>query len=255
TWSQAGATSSYQWRRDGAPINAATGTTYLLVPADLGHAIAVTVTGHQAGYTDATVTSDPVTTLVGDPITFVAKPRLSGTPRVGRLLTADPGTWTGGAEGDPAPVVSYQWNRDGTPIPGAVGQQYQVQRADAGHRLTATVGATRPAYKPGTFTTAYLTVARLASSLTASLAKATIARGKAAVLRLTLRVPGVSGASGVVKVLDGAKVVRTVTVRRGTATAKITHLKPGKHRLHAVYAGTTSVAGSSSRTLRLTVKR
>ena len=53
--------SRYQWKRDGAAIGGATGSTYTTVTADVGHAITVAVTGAKLGYDTTTQTSDPVT--------------------------------------------------------------------------------------------------------------------------------------------------------------------------------------------------
>ncbi|MFJ6651605.1 S8 family serine peptidase [Microbacterium sp. NPDC091313] len=64
-------------------------------------------------------------------------PSISGDPRVGKTLTADPGVW------DPADVtIAYQWLRDGQPIEGATGQTYRVVKADIGTTLSVRVTAT-----------------------------------------------------------------------------------------------------------------
>jgi hypothetical protein len=55
---------SYQWKRDGAAIDGATGSTYTTATADIGHAITVAVTGAKLGYDTTTVTSDPVTITI-----------------------------------------------------------------------------------------------------------------------------------------------------------------------------------------------
>jgi hypothetical protein len=61
-----GATKSYQWLRDGAPIPAATGTTYTLINDDAGHVIAFQVGATEAGYPDATpAISEPVGPVTG----------------------------------------------------------------------------------------------------------------------------------------------------------------------------------------------
>ena len=66
-------------------------------------------------------------------------PTISGTPKVGRTLTADPGTW------EPADVqLRYQWLRDGAPIEGATSATYRVTRADVGTALSVQVTATQP---------------------------------------------------------------------------------------------------------------
>lgn len=256
TWDPSDATSKYQWFRDSAPIGGATAATYTLTAADFGHDVAVTVTGHKEGYTDNTITSAAIQPVVGDPIQFVMKPGVTGTGKVGRLLTADPGQWTGGTEGSGLPTYTYQWLRDGTAIPGAVAQTYQVDKADVGRDLAVLVTATRPAYKAGKFTTAPVHVAKLASSLRATLAKKTVARGRAASMTLVLTVPGMGSPTGAVKVMDGARVVKKAAFaagRHGVVVVRLTKLKPGVHKLRAVYAGSTTVAGATSKVVRLTV--
>lgn len=256
TWEPADATNTYQWLRDEAPIANATAATYKLVPADLGHAISVKVTGHKDGWTDNTITSDPVTPVTGDPIQFLLKPGLTGTGKVGKLLTADPGVWGSAGEDGAPPTFSYQWSRNGVAIPGAVAQTYQAQLADAGRSLTVTVKATRPAYKPGTFTTAGITVAKVATSLQAKTAKSTIKKGQAAVLALLLKAPGVAKPAGVVKVFDGKKLLKKLTLApgtRGRTSVRLAGLKPGLHRLTAVYAGSPALAGTTSKVVKLKV--
>jgi len=64
-------------------------------------------------------------------------PVISGDPRVGKTLTATPGTW------DPADVTTtFQWLRDGQPIEGATAATYKVVKADAGTTLSVRVTAT-----------------------------------------------------------------------------------------------------------------
>jgi serine protease len=57
-------------------------------------------------------------------------PSITGTPKVGVELHAQPGTWT------PGPVdFTYQWLRDGTLISGATGETYVPAGLDAGKTL------------------------------------------------------------------------------------------------------------------------
>jgi hypothetical protein len=258
TWDPADATNTYQWLRDEAPIASATAATYKLAPVDLGHAIKVLVTGHKDGWTDNTITSDPVTPVTGDAIQFVMKPRLTGTGKVNKLLTADPGVWGGVGEDGAAPAFSYQWNRNGVAIPGAVAQTYQAQLADAGKSLSVTVRATRPAYKPGTFTTAGLTVAKVVSTLQAKAARSTVKKGQKATLTLLLKAVGFASPTGAVKVFDGKKLLKSLSLGprdKGRSTVKLAGLKPGMHKLTAVYAGTASLAGATSKVVKLTVTK
>jgi sugar lactone lactonase YvrE len=77
----------------------------------------------------------PVTPRSAAP-TNTGAPELTGTAAVGQALSCSPGSWTGGAT-----RYSYQWNRDGLPLPSASGQSYIPTSADQGHTLTCTVTA------------------------------------------------------------------------------------------------------------------
>jgi hypothetical protein len=78
---------AYQWKRDGVAIDGATGSTYATVTADVGHAIAVAVTGSKLGYDTTTVTSDPVTVT---PKTTSANGQVGGTVPATLSLTLGP---------------------------------------------------------------------------------------------------------------------------------------------------------------------
>jgi hypothetical protein len=65
-------------------------------------------------------------------------PAITGTAQVGETLTATPGTWTGRE----TPSLSYQWNVDGSPVPGANALTYQPVAADEGDTITVTVTGT-----------------------------------------------------------------------------------------------------------------
>ena len=253
-WNQDGVTTTYQWLRDGVPINGATAASYKLVPDDLDSAISAKATGTKDGFTNGVVTSDSKTALIGDPITWTRQPAVSGTAKVGRLLTADPGAW---GTGD-TPLFGYQWKRNGVAIAGAVAQTYQIDTADFGRSLTVTITAARAGYQPGTFTTSKVAVAKRAATLRATLAKKTIAKSQRGVLALVLKVAGVTSPTGRVKVLDGKKVVSRLEFaagKRGKATVRLPRLKPGVHKLKAVYAGTATIAGAKSTVVRLTVRK
>ena len=75
-------------------------------------------------------------------------PSVSGTPRVGEVLTAAPGTWL------PEPAgYGYHWLRDGAAIPRADGAAYRVAAGDLGHRISVRVQASAdgaPAYSEPT---------------------------------------------------------------------------------------------------------
>lgn len=61
TWSPTATSYSYTWKRNGKAITGATKSTYLLVKADKGQKLTVTVTAHRYGWTNASVTTASVT--------------------------------------------------------------------------------------------------------------------------------------------------------------------------------------------------
>ena len=63
-------------------------------------------------------------------------PSISGTPAVGQKLTGAKGTWT--LEPN---RYTYQWLRNGTPIPNAIGTDYTPSTADAGAQISFRVTA------------------------------------------------------------------------------------------------------------------
>ena len=73
--------------------------------------------------------------LPGAPVNTVP-PSISGEPRVGERLTADPGEWNVEGLG-----FSYQWQADGVDIPDATKRHYKVKAADQGKAITVVVTA------------------------------------------------------------------------------------------------------------------
>ncbi|MBO9577925.1 MAG: hypothetical protein J7480_04040 [Microbacteriaceae bacterium] len=91
----------YDWLRDGVSLELPVDTTsYELTLDDATHVIAVRVTGSRAGFAAASALSNAKAVTELTP----GVPSVSGTLKVGSMLTADPGAW------DPAPVAfSYRW--------------------------------------------------------------------------------------------------------------------------------------------------
>lgn len=144
TWDPAPAGYGYQWLRDGAPIAGATGSSYLIVPADIGHLLQVRVTAHDSEQNATEALSAPTGAVQPGAFTSTSSPTITGKRRWGRTLKGWPGTWS------PAPTtLRYQWLRDGRTIRGATGRRYDLKLADFGARITFRVTAVRTHYRNG----------------------------------------------------------------------------------------------------------
>ena len=83
---------------------------------------------------------DDVTLSVAQsPPSNTLPPTISGSPVDGQTLTCDPGTWTG------SPTFTFEWLRDGVPIPGAMGSTYTLTPDDVGKQITCRVTGTNGA--------------------------------------------------------------------------------------------------------------
>ena len=132
---------TYQWLRNGASISGATKVTYVPTASDRGKKLTVRVKGTLSGYTSVTATSASVT--VGYGTITTAKPTITGTAKVGKKLTAHPGTWKAGAK---KPTLKYQWYASGAKISGATKSTYTLKSAQAGKKITVKVTGSASGY-------------------------------------------------------------------------------------------------------------
>lgn len=128
----------FQWTSDGKNIAGATDSTLLVGTENVGKTLAVKVTGSLADHVDATVASDPTKPVAPEPTapTTTIKPTISGTPQVGKTLTVNPGTWPEGT------TPTFQWLRDGQPIPDATNKTFGPGAATVGKKVTVKVTGT-----------------------------------------------------------------------------------------------------------------
>ena len=149
---------SYQWVAGGTDLGGATGSTYALTAGEQGKTIRVRVSftddaGNQEALTSAA--TDEVAAKPNSPAT--GQPIISGTVRVGDMLTADT---SGIADADGLDNVSYryQWVRnDGssdTDITDATASAYTLVDADEGQTLKVRVTFTDDAGHDETLTSA-----------------------------------------------------------------------------------------------------
>lgn len=154
TWSPSSSVLTYQWTRGGTSISGATGTTYVVLPTDVGQAIAVSVTARASGYT--TVTLKTASLTIERPMAVTPVPTVTGTGRVGQTLTATTAKWWPGGV-----TLKYQWKRNSAPISGATGSKYTLVTADAGASITVAVSGTKSGYTAVTKTSAARVVEKL----------------------------------------------------------------------------------------------
>lgn len=158
-------------------------------------------------------------------------PRISGTARVGKRLTASraPQGWT----------ATYRWKRDGQTIARATGRTYRPTSKDAGRRLTVTMTARRAGHPATSATARAVRVTKIASTVRLVAAKRAI--------RITVRASRVKAPTGKLTVRVGSRT-RSYTLRaghRGTLTVKA---PKGRAQVRVTYRGDGQVAKTSAST-------
>jgi hypothetical protein len=129
---------SYQWQRDGVDIAGATEATYTTVQADVDKVITVV-----ASYTDDQGTFESVPSAPTAAVTNVnnlptGSVTISGTPTEDQTLTASNTL----VDEDGIGSVSYQWQRNGVDIGGAIGSNYVLGDADVGATISVVASYT-----------------------------------------------------------------------------------------------------------------
>lgn len=127
-------TFTFVWTSDGTPVSGQTAQTYTLAAADAGHTIRCRVTAHNAGGDSPAVDSNGLVVPVAAP-TNNGAPSIPATGHTGDKVTCGVGSWTG------SPTFSFDWTRDGTPIPAQTASTYTLVDADAGHAIRCRVTA------------------------------------------------------------------------------------------------------------------
>ncbi|MEI7056261.1 carboxypeptidase regulatory-like domain-containing protein [Nocardioides sp. CCNWLW239] len=151
-WSAEGATFTYQWRRDGSPVEGATEATYALGAADLGSVLSVEVSATKATWEPGTAVSEPSGAVVEGVFPAVEDPVISGNVWITETITAE-FTAPEGAD------VAYSWQvrpketGKGTPVYQEVGTERSLELAgewkNGSLRLVVTL--TKPGYTTATY--------------------------------------------------------------------------------------------------------
>ncbi|GAB3767259.1 hypothetical protein GCM10027600_18660 [Nocardioides ginsengisegetis] len=243
TWKPAPAELTYQWYADGQLLEGVTQSTYTPGPAQVGLPISVTVTATKPGYDPVSATSlataavQKATFTVRDPAT------LGGTPRLGDVLTLDPGTWSPGVAD-----TTVVWLRDGVPIEGALGTSYTLTTDDLGHHVSASLTLTRAGYEDLVQTVRPSGLVKTVPTMV--LRSSRPGTGRLAV-HVALGAAGVPVVAGVVRIVARGHLLAELTLDRyGRAARVLRGLPAGLTNVRFSYLGSDTVVGT---TLRKTV--
>jgi hypothetical protein len=141
SWTPDGISFTYQWLADGTAIAGATGPSLSLTAAQLGRAISVSVTGSKTGYTAVTNASAATAAVAPGTLAPTPKPKITGTAKVGKKLTAKPGAWGPGTVDK-----TYKWLANGKVISGATGKKLKLTAALVGKRIKVKVTGEKAGY-------------------------------------------------------------------------------------------------------------
>lgn len=140
TSSEPSANSSYLWTRslqsEGvySSLSSQTNSTIELGKTDLGRYFVVEVKQSKWGITSGAYLSQPVGPVSPAIRLFLTPiPLISGMNKVGKVLTARPGTWDEGVK------LSYRWYRGKAAIKGATKVTYKLATPDLGKQITVWV--------------------------------------------------------------------------------------------------------------------
>ncbi|GAA3329305.1 hypothetical protein GCM10017711_40410 [Paeniglutamicibacter sulfureus] len=246
TWSGNPDGHTYQWLRNGTPIDMEVLPRYQVVSADVGKSITVQVFSYwnhlvaMPSAVSAKITPVPGSQSAGQ-IT------VGGTFAVGKTVTAKPSGWISDSK------LTYRWLREGKAITGATKPSYALSATDHGKKVSVAITATKTGYHPASRTSA-----------SASVATGTMAPGKVAITgttrvgnKVTAKTSGWSTGSTLKyqwlregKAITGA-TKPTYTPSSGDRTkrvsVRITATKPGYRAASKTSASATVATGVMTR--------
>lgn len=134
----AGVKLSYRWLRDGRPITGAAAASYRVTGSDAGHGLTAQVFANKTGYT-TTIATSPTVVVAKGTLTS-SRPRVSGTAKVGKKLTAKPGRWSAGVR------FSYRWRANGKNIAKGTHATLTLTKKLRGKKISVKIVATKTGY-------------------------------------------------------------------------------------------------------------
>ncbi|HEU5038243.1 MAG TPA: CHAP domain-containing protein [Nocardioides sp.] len=232
TWTPDPDALTVQWLANGQPIEGiADEPTLALTPDLVGTTISATVTATRDGYDAVSAATEPTAPVAPGTFAVSTPPSILGVPELGQTLTVDAGAYRPAAE-----QVAVQWLRNGAPIDGAIGEQYQIQNVDLGARIAVRVTVGRAGYADTT----------VDSPATVRIKTDPRIRVQTQRLKHKVKVTVTVTAPGL-DVVDGPVVVRlagvatSTTLRNGVAKVVLKRLPPGKRTMTIRYGGSGAV--------------
>ena len=133
---------SYQWIAGAADIEGATGSTYALVPVDVGKAIKVKVSfTDDAKNQEALTSAATAAVAAADNRAPTGLPTIRGTVQLDETLTADTSV-IADEDGLDDVTYSYQWIAGGSDIDGATGSSHTLTTSQQGQTIQVRVSFT-----------------------------------------------------------------------------------------------------------------
>ncbi len=174
-----------------------------------------------------------------------ALPTITGTPAVGKTLTATPGTW------DVAKLTfTYQWQADGVDIAKATGKKYKVGAGDAGKAITVKVTASKKGLPDGTAVSEAVTVA-YPSETSLRLNRLIAFSWNTVTAQVRVTSPSSQAPTGSVALTVNGKATTVPLTAADNGTVKTTALKlrRGLNKVQATFVPDgAGIAGSTSQT-------
>ena len=199
-----GATFTYQWLVDGAEINGATDSTYIVIAADEGKPIEVRVAFTDDAGNPESLTSNPFLSappLIIRDVPVIASntpatgaPTITGTVRVGETLTATT-TDISDSDGLNNATFTYQWLADAD-ITDATGSTYTLVAADEGKTVKVRITFTDDAGNDESLTSA--PTATVTASNTPATGEPTITGTAQVGETLTANTTGIADSDGLI---------------------------------------------------------
>jgi hypothetical protein len=131
---------SYQWLRDGIPIEGAVNRNYAVKLVDLNASVSFQVCGSKQFFETTCLVSIPSLVKLG---TLRSKPNVAlkwTSLKVGAAIKVKTASWDDGV------TLTKSWLRDGIKVDGQTLDIYQLTEADRGHTIAFQVVAQKPGY-------------------------------------------------------------------------------------------------------------